>query len=896
MAANEQESSLFRSETMSLVQLYIPSELAHDSVAELGELGMVQFKDLNSGLNAFQRTFINELKRIDDLERLLRFFKTQLDKNDVQYKLTDPSNGASMYSSPASSSSAGDKFGVKDRSMQQMEELESSFQEYEQRLQQMNGQQEQLNKRYLELVELRQVLRECEYFFAQQSQSNGGRRGGSFNAPTSNYDDDYEESLLDQVEAGNRSSTASTGLQFVTGTLPRGRMQVFERILWRALRGNVFMDYAEISERIVDPVSEEEIEKNVFIVFAHGNELINKIKKITQSFGGTVYDVDVDESRRAAALRDVTVKLDDLRMVLDNGSATRLAELKVISRHIGKWATFVRKEKAIYSTMDMFNYDSTRKCLIAEGWCPSKSINAVQYALHSVSERNGSLVPPIVNQLQTHDQSPTYHKTNKFTFGFQAIIDSYGVATYKEVNPGLFTVITFPFLFAIMFGDLGHGLLVFFAGLCLVLNEKKMEQMELGEMVAIVFGGRYIVLLMGFFSMYVGLIYNDFFSLPLYMQSSGWDIEIFKNETTQVQSFNSTFLYPYAFGIDPAWRQADNSLLFLNSYKMKQSILIGVLHMCFGIILTVYNSRYFKRPLNLYHEFIPQLLFMLSIFGYLSFLIIFKWLYPWRVPGNDPPSLLNTLIYMFLGLGGVKEGTELFGGQAVVQTILLLVAVICVPWMLCVKPYKLYKQHQRNIAMGYTTIGGDSPGARSHDSEVIKPDVHVNLDGNGGASTAAAGGASLLPTATELQHGNGVADAASITDGSGDFHGGGEHGGKFEFGEIVIHQVIHTIEFCLGAISNTASYLRLWALSLAHAQLSEVLWEMTIQSTLSSVMLVAGFYMWFQLTVGILVGMEGLSAFLHALRLHWVEFNGKFYEGGGHPFTPFSFKALSREL
>lgn len=55
------------------------------------------------------------------------------------------------------------------------------------------------------------------------------------------------------------------------------------------------------------------------------------------------------------------------------------------------------------------------------------------------------------------------------------INDSYRVAKYQEANPGVFTIVTFPFLFAVMFGDWGHGICLFLATLYFVLREKKLS-------------------------------------------------------------------------------------------------------------------------------------------------------------------------------------------------------------------------------------------------------------------------------------------------------------------------------------------------------------------------------------------------------------------------------------
>jgi len=276
-------------------------------------------------------------------------------------------------------------------------------------------------------------------------------------------------------------------------------MPTFERILWRVLRGNLYMNYSggvrhavafftadrnvEIDEPFVDATSGKETHKDVFVIFAHGADLLAKIRKVAESMGGTLYTIDISQDKRSDALREVSARLEDVDSVLYNMGQTRRVELSKLAEGLEAWKDGVGREEEIYKTLNLLSYDQSRKTLVAEGWCPSRDITSIQLSLRRAMETAGTSVPAILSELRTHQTPPTFHRTTEFTEAFQTIIDSYGIATYQEVNPGLFTVITFPFLFAVMFGDIGHGFIAFLAAAVMILYEKKLSKAGLNEII-----------------------------------------------------------------------------------------------------------------------------------------------------------------------------------------------------------------------------------------------------------------------------------------------------------------------------------------------------------------------------------------------------------------------------
>jgi len=217
---------------------------------------------------------------------------------------------------------------------------------------------------------------------------------------------------------------------------------------------------------------------------------------------------------------------------------------------------------------------------------------------------------------------------------------------------------TYPFLFGVMFGDIGHGSLLFLFALYLVLFKDSIYKNH--PFMIPFLKARYILLLMGFFATFAGVIYNDFMSKPLKLFDSCWTV------TDTDATLIDDCVYPV--GVDYQWYYSDELLNYVDSMKMKLSVLYGVMQMTLGITMKAANELFFHRRVEFIFEFIPQIIFLNTLFGYMDLLIVVKWLTDWTGNEGNAPSIITQMINVFLENGEVT-GDPLLGTEEFQQTL-----------------------------------------------------------------------------------------------------------------------------------------------------------------------------------------------------------------------------------
>ncbi|KAJ9589248.1 hypothetical protein L9F63_017547, partial [Diploptera punctata] len=767
----------------------------------------------------------NKIRICTEMERRLRYFEMEIMKED-DIEIYEPEENYEALKP------------------QNMSDLASVLSDMENELLYLSDKYKALLGTNLDLLQMEEIIYKTDDSFDNNKADINTRASIMRSSGTLEKSASREE-FIRKFREETGMKLGNSHYEFVAGVIPQKNVYNFEVMLYRVGRGNLFYKMKPIETPFDDPKSPVPVFKTVFLIYFHGDELKNRVNKICNGFNVTLYNCPETLEERLLLKNNISNRKKEVRIGLDETSALRRRLLVACAMKLRMWQMMVIKMKCVYYVLNGLDMDTSSTYVVAECWIPLSHLDLVCRTLEKTNEHARGSTYPTVTKIHTTDEPPTYNRTNKYTRVIQQLVDSYGYAKYGEVNPAPFTMITFPFLFAVMFGDVGHGMIMFFAGTMFIFYEKRIRWHKMGEIMNIFFEGRYLIMLMGLFSMYAGLMYNECFSLSISLFTSGWKINMSQQIIMQIEHIDLNpqhdFKSPYPFGMDPVWRLSENLLTVSNSLKMKLSIVFGVIHMLFGIFLGLWNFLYFRQMDSIIGEFLPHVLFLCSIFLYMVFLIFFKWtMYGPHAAASRKmecaPSILSTMILMAM-LQKPKAN----------QPHLCKILV--------------YLQKRRRMLSKRSSVISRSTTVSQVSVEDFSGSIKFTEDER------------------EIQR-------LEVED---------------SLGELFIHQGIHTIEFVLGCVSHTASYLRLWALSLAHAELSDVLWKMvmraglTVRWPLGCLGAFTAFGIWAFLTFAVMVVMEGLSAFLHTLRLHWVEFQSKFYSGLGHGFVPFSFKTILKK-
>ena len=807
-------------------KIRIPKDSEVEVMEELGKMDeSIQFVDLNQNDYEQRKIYSNMIIRCEEAIKKIQYFEnicTTYGETIIRYTTYQTFKIDLENDMESIDKRYGSTY---------FDLIENEIGEDEKKLKELLESYKNITEQLDSLIEKKSVFDKSSQLMSSQ-QSNINFQKDSFSL-TNNQTETIETFLKNKNNVPLIPETDITDVNFISGVIKAEDSMKLKRMIFRASRGRAIPTFFDLT--IENKTLKTKQEKKIFVVLYQGGAddvLVQKILYYCDLLNCSRFTIPKREEI-SSAINALQHEIYEKKTFLKTAETSIKDFIKDkigsdgIPAKYDKYRLFFLQEKLVY--LNLSKCKNIGNFIDGEVWIPEDKLKDIQNSLLKLTEKDPSKLTAILTEFDQNDKAkpPTYLKLNDFTYPFQMIISEYGIPRYREINPGLFSIISFPFMFGVMFGDIGHGLLLSLLGIYLVL--KSDEILRLYPSMKTLVKVRYLFLFLGMFAFYNGWIYDDFFSMPLGIFGSCYDN--IKNEVTGKLEAVRRKGCVYPIGMDPKWYVASNELAFLNSFKMKMSVIIGVSQMILGIFLKGLNGIYFNDSLDFICEFIPRIIFMCLLFGYMNCMIYIKWATDWSSDTSKAPSIISQLLMIFLNNGSTgEEGHKLplwrkddYTIQESFQFYALIICVICVPIMLIPKPI-----------IEYMKIS--------------------NEDEN-------------------------------------------EH--KKSFTDLMVEQIIGTIEYVLGTVSHTASYLRLWALSLAHAQLSKVFFEITLLGFIQNgniIGMMVGFFLLANITLGVLMGMDLMECFLHTLRLHWVEFMDKFYHADGHAFQPYSFKTIEPEF
>ncbi len=255
-----------------------------------------------------------------------------------------------------------------------------------------------------------------------------------------------------------------------SGTLhavvPSDRSALVERMVFRVSRGNAIVRVREIPQPMPDPLNPGvAVRKSVLTLLFVGRVLGSRLRKVLLYFGATEYDV----TGSAHSLRNQMARLEseirDIRQLVAIADKQTRAQLQTLlldpdtqQSPYNNLINALRVEKGVCDALKRCEVERAGSSMLqCEAWLPAGEEGALRSALSAGVAGTGAQTAaveflPAEAAMPRFGTPPTWIPTTKFSAPYQGIVDTYGVPRYKEVNPGLFTLISFPFLFGVMYG------------------------------------------------------------------------------------------------------------------------------------------------------------------------------------------------------------------------------------------------------------------------------------------------------------------------------------------------------------------------------------------------------------------------------------------------------------